>query len=122
MGHCKKCIAKTQTGILCKRYASCKIGCNYYCWQHAKNKVKKRCVDKKIYKCGSCKKLKTQKYPCVKKKTVFHQEDEMAEFCQLRKHPKGEYRRSERKRIAVQASSKIQTPVKRKSIKRVSFN
>ncbi len=38
---CRKCQGITAKGIPCSRYASCRIGCKHFCWQHADNYVDK---------------------------------------------------------------------------------
>ena len=48
---CRKCQGITSKGVQCTRYASCRVGCKYYCWQHANNYVPKvGCPKKKSSK------------------------------------------------------------------------
>ena len=44
---CRKCQGITAKGTACTRYASCRIGCKYFCWQHADNYVKRQGCPKK---------------------------------------------------------------------------
>ena len=38
---CRECRGNTLRGTRCGRYASCRVGCKYYCWQHADDYVTK---------------------------------------------------------------------------------
>jgi len=43
---CRQCAARTNKGERCKRKATCKLGCNKYCFAHAKNYTKgSSCTD-----------------------------------------------------------------------------
>ncbi len=117
--NCRKCVAETLKGKLCKRSASCRIGCNYYCWQHAEMRSAGKCKEKKVHVCKKCGKKK-QKYPCVKKRTVFNKKEEKEEYCKLKRdRPKGPYKRGERQMIAILATEKPSS--KRKGKRKVKF-
>lgn len=63
---CRKCQGITARGTPCSRYASCRIGCKYFCWQHADNYVAKvGCPKKKTSK----KKISAKKTPAKKKRS-----------------------------------------------------
>ena len=80
--NCKKCQGSTSKGLPCKRAASCRVGCKYFCWQHADNYSRKAGCSKKTssskeslskkkpVKKGSGKKKPVVRKTCYKKKTV----------------------------------------------------
>ncbi len=77
---CRKCQGVTAKGTPCSRYASCRIGCKYFCWQHADNYVAKvGCPKRKASPKKTSAKKKTSKQKGIlkpprskskKKKTV----------------------------------------------------
>jgi hypothetical protein len=85
---CNYCFARTKTGRLCKRLATCRRGCNYFCYQHVKqyggsySKSKKKCKDN-IKPCPSMDSKKNT-YPCSKRKTIFLSRREFNEFLKYR--------------------------------------
>lgn len=78
---CKKCFGEIQDGSLCKRKASCQVGCKYFCWQHTKNvggtSKKGECHDPKM---SRCKINEENKFPCKKKITVFLNKEDFSEY------------------------------------------
>jgi len=85
MPSCRYCMGLTARNTLCKRLASCQIGCKQFCAQHA---VKyggtvenSKCKSPKIKKC----KMSSNTYPCALKRTIFHNESAFAEYLALRK-------------------------------------
>ncbi len=83
---CRLCLAETKQGALCKRLSACKIGCRYFCFQHAKifggiYKPKEKC-NEKLKICKPCK-SPTHEFPCKKKTTVFFNSKDFEEWCQM---------------------------------------
>lgn len=68
---CGYCFAKTAAGELCKRLATCKLGCKFYCYQHAQKYggkyVKKSVCNDNIPSCLS----EPRRFPCSIKRTLF---------------------------------------------------
>lgn len=84
--NCNLCLATTTRNKLCKRKATCRLGCNNFCYQHAKmysgkHKPRKKCVEN-LSMCKSCK-FKTQDFPCKKKRTVFMNYEDFEEWCEM---------------------------------------
>ena len=82
---CNLCLATTSRNKLCKRKATCKLGCDNFCYQHAKmyggkHKSRSKCVEK-LSMCKSCRKNK--KFPCKKKRTVFMNNKDFKEWCNM---------------------------------------
>lgn len=74
MPGCKNCQAETGIGRLCKRLASCNVGCKKFCWQHAEMlgggyaRKSKNCRDPEMSECSI---RSRNSFPCSKKNTIF---------------------------------------------------
>lgn len=90
---CNYCFASTQTGGKCKRLASCKLGCKYYCFQHVqmhggKYKKGEKCKEK-LKKCPFIRdKVHKSDFPCKRANTVFTRVSEWKEYRNLWKSKK----------------------------------
>src|SRR6185503_12124304 len=102
----KKCQSLTKNKTKCKRVVNCKLGCEYFCWQHAAvYKKGKVCQDPIISPCRVA--GKKQYYPC-KQRSVIYWNDE-------------QYNAVKRTVTPIKVSpikiAKKTTPIKRASIK-----
>jgi hypothetical protein len=84
---CNYCFARTKSGKLCKRLATCRRGCEYFCYQHVKQyggsySKSTKCKDN-IKPCPSMD-IKKNTYPCSKRKTIFLNKREFNEFLKYR--------------------------------------
>lgn len=94
---CRTCMAITHDGTLCKRLASCQLGCKLFCWQHAKrHETGTSCKSPRIKSCKKGCDPTNQQFPCLKKRTIFRSEKEFRKYCDLK------------------ASRKVRAPIKRK--------
>lgn len=120
MKECRYCLAETKQGKLCKRLAACKIGCRYFCFQHAKMfggvyTPRKSCKEK-LLQCKPCSSPK-RKFPCTKRHTVFVKDEDFDEWCDMIKSR----RKAGKVHKAYKKYSKV--PMRRKSsTKKVRFN
>lgn len=85
---CNLCLAVTSTGSLCKRKSQCKIGCNFFCWQHALKhggiyEPHKKCSEK-LKKCAPKENknidINKIKFPCTAQTSVFFNKEDYKEF------------------------------------------
>lgn len=119
---CRTCMALTKEGKLCKRTASCQLGCNLFCWQHAKqHKENEFCVDHNIKQCKrGCDKPQT--FPCLKKRTIFRNQQEFDEYCELRRAkrvpPDKRIKRKKRLKLAQKEAEQLALELKGKRRKR----
>ena len=86
--NCDRCQSITKTGDRCSREASCNLGCDYVCWQHASLYKKDRyCTMKRIPPCLSNESSRV--YPCRTKNTIYWANEESnIESAETKKHKK----------------------------------
>lgn len=82
---CGHCLAETKQGKMCKRLATCKIGCDYFCFQHAKmfggTYAPKKACEENLKSCVYDDEGRV--YPCKAANTVFFKDSDFEEYFDL---------------------------------------
>lgn len=123
---CKLCLGETKLGTVCKRPASCKIGCKHFCWFHAKkyggsHTKGSKCMEN-MSRCKRCNEQGPKRFPCKIKHTIFLTESEYNDYCNMRRARP----RRQQPKLTIQEANRLfdiahQSAMKKKRTSRVRW-